>query len=356
MITIFTPSVADATNSNAQNLTCKEIVARLDPERFRVQMLYLSSPDERIQMRPNTELIRFEGRGNTARLLTRALKADIYFFPREGPLDAAFILLRRALRRKTALVTYIVGTQDYRPIPRAVTRSILEADAVVGNSAFVSETVAQTHGRAATTIHSGIRREWYYPPGEARSARNSKKLVVLYAGTFQARKRVEIVIEEAAKRPEVEFRLAGAGEEEAACRALASRLGCANVRFLGHLTGPTLGEEMRSADIFLFPSRLEGHPQVLGQAAACGLPCIARDVYHPDYVVNDETGFLVRSEAEIPSKLDLLLTQPDLRQTMSKAAVKHSKQFEWEPTVKLWEDLFDAVVARRRSKGRGERY
>ena len=356
MITIFTPSFADAANTNAQNLTVKEIVARLDPERFRVQMLYISAPDERIQKRSNTELIRYRRRGNTARLLLPALKADLYFFPREGPLEAAFIFLSRALRRKTALVTYIVATQDYRPIPRAITRSVMEADAVVGNSAFVSETVAQTFGRTASTIHSGIRREWYYPPGEPRSAVNSRKLVVLYAGTFQARKRVEIVIEEAAKRPEVEFRLAGAGEEEASCRALASRLNCPNVHFLGHLAGPILGEEMRGADIFLFPSRLEGHPQVLGQAAACGLPCIARDVYHPDYVVNGETGFLVTSEAEIPAKLDLLLTQPDLRQSMSKAAVQHSQRFEWGPTVKLWEELFDAVVARRRTKGRGERY
>ena len=61
---------------------------------------------------------------------------------------------------------------------------------------------------------------------------------------------------------------------------------CRNVSFLGHLPLPQLGEEMRRADVFLFPSILEGHPQVLGQAAACGLPAIAMNVYHPEYVLH----------------------------------------------------------------------
>jgi len=352
MITIFTPSFADAANSNAQNLTAKEVVARLDPARFKVQMLHLSTPDERILERPNTELIQYWRRGNTARLLSRCLRADLYFFPREGPLDAAFVFLRRVLRLNVGLITYVVSTVEPGVASPRFARCITEADAVVGNSAYVSETVKQTFGRTATTIASGVRRDWYFPPAEERPV-HPAKLVVLYAGTFQARKRVQVVIEEAAKWPDVEFRLAGAGEEEASCRALAASLGCSNVRFLGHLAGPKLGEEMRGADVFLFPSRIEGHPQVLGQAAACGLPCLARDVYHPDYVVNGQTGFLVTSEAEIPAKLEVLLTQPDLRRSMSKAAVRHLQQFEWDRSVKLWEELFVEVLARR-VKARGE--
>jgi len=106
MITIFTPSFADASNTNAQNLTVKEVVARLAPERFRVEMLYASAPDERIAGRPNTRLIRWRGRGNSARLLGYCLLRcpDLYFFPREGPLDSAFLWLRRYLRLRTALV------------------------------------------------------------------------------------------------------------------------------------------------------------------------------------------------------------------------------------------------------------
>jgi glycosyltransferase involved in cell wall biosynthesis len=355
MITIFTPSFADATNTNAQNLTAKEVVARLPPERFKVQMLCASSPDERIAARPNTELLAYRDHWNTARLLTRLLltRPDMYFFPREGPLDSAFLFLRRRMALRTALVTYVVSTQDQGTPSRVLARGIREADAVVGNSVYVSETITQRFGVPATTIHSGVSRQFFFPPEEgARSGHF--RLTVLYAGSFQARKQIPLVIQEAAKWPNVQFKLVGRGEEELACRALAESLKCRNVDFLGHLPPAQVGEEMRRADVFLFPSILEGHPQVLGQAAACGLPCVARDVYRPDYVVNAETGFLVRSEAELSQKLEILLTQPDLRRSMSAAACKLSLNFNWDVVVERWAGLFEGVLRKRQGIAQGE--
>jgi glycosyltransferase involved in cell wall biosynthesis len=352
MITIFIPAFADASNTNAQNLTTKEVVARLSPEKFKVQMVYSSSPDARITARPNTQLFPWHRHGNTAFLLTRCILAppDVYFFPREGPLDAAFLSWRRYLQLRTAFITYVVATQEKGPSTPILARCIKEADAVVGNSVCVSETITQRYGVPATTIHSGISRPIFFPPPEGSRLRHTQ-LTVLYAGTFQARKRPHLVVQEAAKWPNVQFRFAGSGEEEAPCRVLAESLGCRNVIFLGHLTPSKLGEEMRSADVFLFPSVIEGHPQVLGQAAACGLPCVITDVYRPDYVVNAETGFLVRSESELSQKLELLLTQPELRQTMSAAAVQLSLKFDWDRVVEQWERLFESVVAQRRGSG-----
>jgi glycosyltransferase involved in cell wall biosynthesis len=258
MITIFTPSFADAANTNAQNLTVKEVVARLAPEKFRVEMLYASAPDPRIAARPNTRLIQWGGHGNTLRLLGRCLRTrpDLYFFPREGPLDSGFLWLRRHLRLQTALLTYVVTTQENGPSSAVLARSIEEADAVVGNSLYCSRTIAERYGRTATTIYDGINREVFFPPAAgARCGRS--QLTVLYAGSFQARKRAHLVIQEAAKWPKVHFRLAGGGDEEGPCRLLASSLGCGNVEFLGHLPPMQLGEEMRKADVFLFPSVIE---------------------------------------------------------------------------------------------------
>src|SRR5258708_8170363 len=92
MITVFPPSFADEANTNAQNLTAKEIVSRLPPDRFRVILLAGGTPDPRILARENTETLRWTRHGNTARCLTPLLlsKIDIYFFPREGPLDPLF--------------------------------------------------------------------------------------------------------------------------------------------------------------------------------------------------------------------------------------------------------------------------
>jgi glycosyltransferase involved in cell wall biosynthesis len=168
--------------------------------------------------------------------------------------------------------------------------------------------------------------------------------MVLFAGSFRPYKRVDLVIRQAARWPQAQFRIAGRGEEEEACRRLASELGCTNVHFLGHIGQAELGNEMRRADIFLFPSELEGHPQVLLQAAGCGLPCVAMNSYHPDAIVDGETGFLVGSAEELAQKFDALVKDPALRAAMSKAAAKYSNRFDWDRVTEQWAQAFEKVA------------
>jgi glycosyltransferase involved in cell wall biosynthesis len=345
LTTIFTPSHADAAYTNAQQLTVKEIVARLPPERFRVAMFSGEQPDPRIAARPNTLLIPARAHGNTRRFLTRLLltRPDIYFYPRFGPVDNIFFTLRSKLRLKIAVVTHVVMMMD-ESTAKVTARSIREADAVFGNSRYVAETVRSRFGIEARTIHNGIDRRFFFPREPESSS--SGPLVVLYAGSFQARKRVELIIQQAACHPQVRFRLAGRGETEPACRVLAQQLNCRNVEFVGHLTPEELGREMRKSDLFLFPSILEGHPQVLGQASACGLPCIAMNLYRPDYVLNGQSGFLVESDAELAEKLELLLRDADLRRSMSRAAALHALNFDWDRIALQWQEVFEAVAAK----------
>ena len=156
MITVFTPSFADEGNTNAQNLTVKEIVARLDPSRYRVIMLGAGPADRRIVERPNTEILPWRKRFNAAHLLLRLLAAppDVYFFPREGPMDAAFLSARAHLSLRTSLVTYVVsgGLEEdlgnARPVLR---RSIRECDSIAGNSPHVTEIVRRIAGRNVHT-------------------------------------------------------------------------------------------------------------------------------------------------------------------------------------------------------------
>jgi glycosyltransferase involved in cell wall biosynthesis len=350
-ITIFTPSFADDDNTNAQNLTVKEIVARLPSEQFQVVMISEGRPDPRIAARKNTELIGWTAHWNTVRLFKRCLfpRPDIYFFPRYGPLDRAFFDSRKYLGKRTALVSYVVMMMNDLTSTGLIGRSIVEADRVCVNSKYVASTVRERFGLDSTTIHDGIDRRFFFPRPASSELGGSKPLAVLHAGSLQPRKRVELVIQEAARWPSVQFRLAGRGETEEHCRALCRKHDCRNVSFLGHLSPSQLGEEMRHADVFFFPSVLEGHPQVLGQAAACGLPAVAMNVYRPDYVLHGETGFLAESDADLTQQLDVLLRDSALRQSMSWAAARHSRKFDWEQITQQWIGVFEEVVAEQQN-------
>jgi glycosyltransferase involved in cell wall biosynthesis len=212
MITIFTPSFADE-QRNA-HLTVK-VVARMDPSRFRVMMLSAGEPDPRIAARTNTKIIQWEKRGNTARILSHLLRhiPDVYFFPREGPLDAAFLAARARLHWKSALITYVVSggleQETNRPLLR---RAIRECDVVAANSRHMSETVARLGGQDVRTVYDGIDRRYYYPPPDLRDRSGPPR--VLFAGSFRHYKRADLVVREAAKHPGWEFRLAGTGRPE----------------------------------------------------------------------------------------------------------------------------------------------
>jgi glycosyltransferase involved in cell wall biosynthesis len=348
-ITIFTPSDAGAGNTNAQNLTVKEIVARLPEDLFNVTMICDGDvPDPRVAARKNIRLVEWTKRGNTVRLLRHCLfpPPDIYFFPRTGPLDRAFFDVRKRLGLRTALITYIVMAMDAATGSGMIGRSIYEGDVVFGNSRHVAETIRQVFRVEASPIYDGVDRRYYFPKERAENV----SPVVLYAGSLQTRKRVEIVIQQAARLPGLQFKLAGKGETEQRCRDLARQLDCDNVSFLGHLSSEKLGEEMRNADIFFFPSILEGNPQVLLQASACGLPCIAMDLYRSDYVVNNKTGFLARSDADLCESLDRLVADASLRHSFSSAAIRHANQFDWEDIAKQWAQVFQQAVAKRQSQ------
>jgi glycosyltransferase involved in cell wall biosynthesis len=350
-ITIFTPSFADEDSTNAQNLTVKEIVARLPSEQFHVIMISHGRPDPRIAVRENTALIPWTEHWNAIRLFKRCLfpRPDIYFFPRYGPLDRAFFDSRKCLGKRTALVSYVVMMMNDLTGKGLLARSIVEADRVCVNSEYVGETVRRKFGLESTTIHDGVDRRFFFARPASAEVRGVNPLVVLYAGSLQPRKRVELVIQEAACWPGVQFRLAGRGETEERCRALCREHNCHNVSFLGHLSSLQLGEEMRNADVFFFPSVLEGHPQVLGQAAACGLPAAAMNLYRPDYIVDGKTGFLAQSDAELTEKLGLLLHDSTLRQSMASAAARHSQNFDWDRITQQWIGVFQEVVAERQN-------
>ena len=73
---------------------------------------------------------------------------------------------------------------------------------------------------------------------------------------------------------------------------------------------------------------LEGHSQVLVQAAAYGLPSIAMNRYRPEYVVNAEAGSLIDSDTELAEKLDVLLIDRPLGEYMSDAEVRRTREHQ----------------------------
>jgi glycosyltransferase involved in cell wall biosynthesis len=335
----------------------KEIVSRLDPDCFAVMMMNSGGPaDERLAARPNTEFVHVTSHGTAARLTLQCIgfRPDIYFYPMASPFNEVYLRVRTLLRLKSKIVVHVVGMVSlHRQIPRnwfggdSVHKAIEQADAVFGNSRAVAEDVSNVFHREVGTIHNGVDRRYFYP---RRQPSNKDRVRVLYVGSFRPYKRVQDVVRQAARHPEADFCLVGEGEEKQECIRLAKKLQCTNVQFLGSVPSAQVGDLMRESALFFLPSEVEGHPQVLAQAAACGLPCIARDVYRPDSVVHEKTGFLGSDEMKMGEYLDLLLRDRDMRCRFGAAGIEHSKQFDWDRSAQRWAEVFESLVRQSGAK------
>jgi glycosyltransferase involved in cell wall biosynthesis len=350
-IRIFTEACGAADNINAQSLTVKEILSRLDPKRFAVMMMNSGGPvDERLGTRPNTTFVNATSHGTAARLMLRCVgfHPDIYFYPLASPFNEVYLQVRKRLRLKSRIVVHVVGMVSLHGQIRrdwfggdSVYKAIKQADAVFGNSRAVAEDVSNSLHVKAGIIHNGVDRRFFYP---SRERSHNSRLRVLYVGSFRPYKRVQEAVKQAARHPEADFCLVGDGEEKQECIRMAKELGCTNVQFPGNMTLAQVGEQMRASDLFFLPSVIEGHPQVLAQAAACGLPCVARDLYRPDSLVHDRTGFLAPDEVMLGEYLDALLTNTNMRSRFGAAGIEHARQFDWDRIAQTWADVFESVA------------
>jgi glycosyltransferase involved in cell wall biosynthesis len=126
--------------------------------------------------------------------------------------------------------------------------------------------------------------------------------------------------------------------------ALAEELGVAD-RFhpLGEMSYFELPEIYASADIFVFPSRLETFGNVTVEAMSSGLPCIEFDyLANREKIIEGETGRIL-PWGDVPALSDAiaeLVEDPALRKRMSAAAHRVAREtFDWAVIVERYRSV-----------------
>ena len=108
-----------------------------------------------------------------------------------------------------------------------------------------------------------------------------------------------------------------------------------------------IGALLEIADVFVFPSLLEGLPVALVEAMFKSLPCIASKIEVFEEVIDDgETGLLIdpTSANELKNAMIKLYKDKNLRKTLGKNAFEQVQiKFNTSTTSKQWEDFYQKV-------------
>ena len=137
---------------------------------------------------------------------------------------------------------------------------------------------------------------------------------VIFVGHIQKTKGVLEIIEAAKELPDMQFNLLGAVQIELSEVDVPQ-----NVRLPGNQSRDVVLQQLREADVFLFPSYTEGFANAMTEAMASGLPVIATDVGANKEMIEDHGGIVVPvgDSAAIVAAMKKLSDDAKLRETMS---------------------------------------
>jgi glycosyltransferase involved in cell wall biosynthesis len=353
-IRILVDSLADADGYNAQMTSARDIMCRLDATCFHVSTFVLGAPDERLVQRPNTRLIQLPPHRQTVRILNEFFwgQHDILFYVKPSPAAKLYLSLRPKWLDRRIVIGTVESQSDLRNEPtvkaeqiRLWERTVLRSDFLFSNSSSVKDSLNKEYGLASEVVPTGVDARFFTPAWERPA---NPRVRVLFVGSLRPFKGPQLLVRAASQFPSADFAIVGDGVMARELEAKVQADGLANVTFARGLDNAALCKQYRGSDIFLFPSHWEGSPKVILEAAACGLPVIARRDYRPETVVDGQTGYLGGSDDELLDLLSKLITNPDLRRDMGRASRALAERFDWDPIARQWEEIFVRLASRGR--------
>lgn len=356
-IRLLVDSFADAGEFNSQMTNARDIIARLDPERFHVTLFLCGEPHPSLTSRPSTRFIRLGQKRQTLRILPEFIWGNhsILFYIKASPASKFYLRMRRMWHDNRVVIGSIESQsdifQDETVKQEQIVlwqQTVLRSDVLFSNSDLVRTSLRKHYGRESDIIPTGVDTKFFTP---ARDRAPNERPRVLFVGSLRRFKGPQLLVEAASRFPRADFVIVGNGPLESEIRSEIEQRGLTNCELAGGCYGEELLEEYRRADIFMFPSRWEGSPKVILEAAACGLPVLARKDYEPQTVIHGETGFLSGSDAEVLEHLEVLLGSVEVRRNMGRASRGLSERFDWDLIAPKWERVFlrEASNLERRS-------
>ncbi len=177
--------------------------------------------------------------------------------------------------------------------------------------------------------------------------------LALFFGGLKPRKNLFFLLDAwrdvATARPRATLLVAGGGPLESALRRRSETLGLTGrVVFVGRVPEAEKVAYYNVADVFLFPSLLEGFGLAVGEAMSCGLPAVVSDQGSlPELVVDGQGGFVCRGQdrGEFVRAVLRLLDDAALRRrfgAFNRARI--DQHFRWHRASRRVLDIYEEIL------------
>lgn len=229
---------------------------------------------------------------------------------------------------------------------------------VIAVSEGLKRELIEQYGLAPSIIRvipNGVDRSVFHPAAsrEAKEALRrelglpEKTFIAVFMGGDWDRKGLADVIKAVAQLPDARLVIVGRGNVAAFEQVAADAKVSDRVQFVGLQANPE--RYLAAGDAFVCPSRYETFSMSGLEAAACGLPMIVvRTNGLEDFVEHGVNGYFVEPNAEsVREHLARVIADPELRCSMSRAAVKTAERFDWNAIASETREVLEQVARER---------
>lgn len=333
---------------NAQNINCDNIARHLDKERFEVHVMYTDKlPIDKEAYRKADvhlhRLIHHRFIWYWCKLLTMLFgNYDVYYLPKQEPMDRLFARLMRARKPIVASVEGVItATTNNDPAFRRYYTDEMNSFFSISNC--IAASVKEYWGIDSLVLPLGVS-----APGEHVPHKRINK--ILWVGNVKANKRPLWLVECARAFPEISFEMLGDGDMMEEIREKIRRYGLSNVKMFGRVPNEQVYERLSKGDLLLMTSEYEGLPKVIQEAACCGVPSVyVSEHYTVDIIQSGVNGYAVSGLGEMKDRIQYLLDHPDEYSRMSQAAEASIQPYLWPKLIKQYEDYFSTLVRKKAS-------
>ncbi len=118
-----------------------------------------------------------------------------------------------------------------------------------------------------------------------------------------------------------------------------------NIHYLGFVTDEELAKVYNLASLFVFPSFYEGFGLPPLEAMACGTPVVSSNLTSMPEVCLDAAVYCNPSDVvDIKEKIQLVLNDSDLQNTLITKGLKRASEFTWEKAASKHLEVFKEVL------------
>ncbi|MCI4373065.1 MAG: glycosyltransferase family 4 protein [Thermoplasmata archaeon] len=358
-------AIAHVNKGGGQAVQVLQLVRRLAP-RVGGELLALHAQGAPVSFEHDSEVkvvgdLRFPSGLGQLRRAIRARKGsydllqvfDPYYSLPAARLEGARPLVVRMGAHPVEDIASRYGTRG-RVIARILNPWLYAGTTVVVNAAHLRDAFP---GRPVVCIPNGVDSDRFHVPANPGRARAELGLpegvpLIAFTGKIIPRKNVEDLYWLAREIPSLHVLLLGNDQEEyygdryhRAIRA-AFPEALDRVHAVGEIPMERVPTYLEAADLFVFPSRLEGMPNSILEAWAAGLPVIAADTAAHREIVRGGTGLLFRDRAELQSHVETLLADPSKAREMGLAGRQTVlAHFSLDGAAQRYFDLYEHVIA-----------